>query len=133
MPQMANITVKAANGTTDVVFTAMNPSAGDTVPALWRAEAEGANAASRPSFTMVSKWNGPKTARRIESHYVHPYAVTDSTTGVSSVSDRIPFHVVCTVPASIPDTVIAEAIARAVGLHTTALVKDSLKAGFAPT
>jgi hypothetical protein len=130
---MANITVKAANGTTDVVFTAMNPSAGDTVPALWRADAEGTTAASKPSVTLVSRWNGQKTARRVEMHYVHPYSVTDSTTGMTVVKDRIPVHISAPVPLAIPDTVIAEAFARAFNLAVATLIRDSFKSGFAPT
>lgn len=35
MPNMANITVKKADGTTDVVYTALTPSAGDKTSARW--------------------------------------------------------------------------------------------------
>lgn len=39
MPQMANITVKKADGTTDVVYTALTPAGGDNSPARWSANA----------------------------------------------------------------------------------------------
>lgn len=36
MPTMANITVKKADGTTDIVFDAIAGSGGDTSAARWR-------------------------------------------------------------------------------------------------
>jgi len=76
MPQIANITVKAANGTTDVVYTAMTPSSGDTTPAFWRAEGSGASASLRATFQLSSKWNGPKTARRVTGAFQYPQTAT---------------------------------------------------------
>jgi transcriptional regulator of met regulon len=39
MPAMANITVKKADDTTDVIYVAISPSAGDKVPAIWQVTA----------------------------------------------------------------------------------------------
>lgn len=133
MPNMADITVKANNGTTDVIFVAKNPSAGDSVPALWRADAEGLSAAAKPTFTMASRWNGPKTARRMDLNFVYNQTATNTTTGLVSIVNRIPFSCTVALPAEVPDTVIQEATARFVNLLASVLVKASINSGFAPT
>lgn len=131
MPQIANITVKAANGTTDVVYSAMTPSSGDTTPALWRAEGSGASASLRPTLSLLSKWNGPKTARRVTGNFQYPQTATVD--GVETVINRVPVEFSFLIPQAVPDTVIAEAVAQAANLINSTLVKDSIKAGFSPT
>lgn len=41
MPTLANITIKKADGTTDVVYTAIAGAAGDNTPAMFRNETIG--------------------------------------------------------------------------------------------
>lgn len=131
MPQIANITVKAANGTTDVVYTAMTPSSGDTTPAFWRAEGSGASASLRATFQLSSKWNGPKTARRVTGAFQYPQTATVD--GVETVINRVPVEFSFLVPQAVPDTLIAEAVAQAANLIKATLIQDSIKSGFAPT
>lgn len=133
MPNMGDITVKKADGSTDVVYVAKTPSAGDKTPALWRSDSQGSSAATKPSFTATSSSNGPKTARRVETHFVFCQFATDSTTGLVSVVNRIPFHVTATLPMETPDTVIAEAAAQWANLHDANLIQQVFQSGFAPT
>lgn len=130
MPSMANITVKAANGTTDVVYTALAPSGGDSTPAYWRAEGAGASASVRPVFSLMSKSNGPKTARRVTGNGTYPHVATVD--GVETVVNRIPFEFSFLVPLAVPDTVVAEAVHQMSNLVAATLVRDSVKSGFAP-
>lgn len=133
MPSMANITVKAANGTTDVVYTAMAPSSGDGVAAVWRNEAAGSAAAFKPSFSLVSKYNGNKTARRMNATYYMPQTATDTTTSLTSVVNSVPITFSVALPLEVPQTVIDEAVHQLTNLLASTLVRDALKAGFAPT
>lgn len=133
MPNMADITVKKADGTTSITYTALSPSAGDNVPAQWRCESVAAAAGLRPTLTLVSKWNGPKTARRVDGNFQFPETVTDSTTSTTKVRNRIPISFSAVVPAEVPDTVVAEAVAQGYNLFASALVQSSVKSGFAPT
>lgn len=133
MPSMANITVKAANGTTDVVYTAMAPSSGDGVAAVWRNEAAGAATAFKPSFSLVSKFNGNKTARRLNATYYMPQTATDSTTGLTRVVNSIPITFSCALPIEVPQTNIDEAVHQLTNLLSSTLVRDALKAGYAPS
>jgi hypothetical protein len=129
---MAAITVKKADGTTDIVYSNMTPSGGDKVPAVWRSESVGASANLRPTLQLVSEWNGPRTARRITASYQYPYTVTDSTTSTTTVKARIPFTIQGTVPAEVPDDIVAEACAQVANLFDSTLIQDSFKSGFAP-
>jgi hypothetical protein len=129
---MANITVKAANGTTDVVYTAMTPSSGDTTNAIWRDEAAGSAAAFKPTLSVNSRYNGDRTGRRLNIVYDRPQTVTDSN-GIVTVANRIPISLSVLVPMSCPDTVVAEAIHQATNLFASTLVRDALKSGFAPS
>lgn len=133
MPSMADITVKKDDGVTNVIFVALNPSSGDTVPAFWRQDAMGTQANLRATFSLKSTWNGPRDARRVEGVYQYPFTSTDSTTGLTSVVSKVPISFSATVPQGITDTVVAEAISQWANLMASTLVKSSLKAGFAPT
>jgi len=133
MPQMANITVKKADGTTDIVYTALTPSSGDKVSAQWRSETAGTAASLRPTAELRSTFNGPRDARRLEFSYQYPYTVTDSTTSTTTVKARIPMTLVATVPTEIADTVVAEAINQGFNLLKSSLILDSFKIGYAPT
>jgi hypothetical protein len=133
MADMADITVKKADGVTNIVFTKLTPSSGDKVSAQWRSETAGLSAALRPTFEMQTQWNGPRTARRVDMRGQYPYTVTDSTTSTTTVKARVPFNAQFTVPAEIPDTVVAEAVAQISNLMASTLVQTSIKSGYAPT
>lgn len=133
MPSMANITVKKNDGTTDIVFTALSPSGGDKVPAIWRSETAGSQASVKPTLKLMTSDNGPSTARVANAEFVYPYAVTNSTTGVTSVIHRVPIKLSGTFPKEVPDSIINEAVSQAMNLFVSVLFKDSLKAGVAPT
>jgi hypothetical protein len=130
---MANITVKATNGTTDVIYVAKSPSAGDSVPARWRADALGASANLKPELSMVTRDNGPKTGRRVTLEFSWPHTYTDTTTGLVKVAEKAPGMLTLLLPKEMPDTQINEAVDQFCNLIASTLVRASLKEGFAPT
>lgn len=132
MSQIANITVKKNDGTTDIVYTAVVPSAGDKTPAIWRSNTVGSAAAHRPELRVSSQSNGPKTARRVEVTFVYPTTVTGSD-GKVTVSDRQVFTGAWVIPTGMPDADVNEAISQGVNLLASTLLKDTLKSGYAPT
>lgn len=133
MPTMADITVKKADGTTDIVYAAMAPSSGDSVPAVWRNESGGTASAFKPTFSLLSKYNGPKTARRLTANYSMPQTATDSTTGLTSVVNTIPVQFTIALPVEAPQTAIDEAVHQLTNLLASTLVRSALKVGYAPT
>jgi len=136
MPNMASITVKKFDGTTDIVYDSVSASGGDGSPAVWRQDT-GANTALpiglRSLFKLWAGNNGPKTARQSKFNFVSPYAVQDSTTTKFSASDRVVIEGIATVPNSIPAANINEAIYQACNLLASSLIKQSIAGGYSAT
>lgn len=132
MPTIANITVKKYDGTTDVVYTVVSASGGDSSPASWRNNTIGTAAGQRPEFRIASRSNGDKTARRLDGSYSYPGLVT-GTDGIVRVSDRFNLTFSGVVPLGMLDTDIQEAAAQCLNLLASTLIKSSVITGFAPT
>lgn len=128
MPQMANITIKKADGTTDIVYTGLSGAGGDGSPSMWRAGSTGA-AMHRPTLSVTTRWNGPKTARRVVMQFNYPEVV--SVSGVDTVANRLPIEITAPIPMGMSDAVIAEAIAQGANLFKAALLQEIFKTGFA--
>lgn len=128
MPQMANITVKKADGTTDQVWTAVQPSAGLKSPAVWENQSVGTTRATRPTFALRAMDNGPSTARKVEGTVLWPAAGTDAY-GRSVVVDRIPISFTATVPNNVTLNISGEAVAQAFNLFASALVVECVVEG----
>lgn len=136
MPSMANITVKKADGTTDITFDAISASGGESSPAVWRQDTgatAGLPVGHRATIKLSSKWNGPKTARQVAYEAVFPYAVLSNDTGLYSARDRVVATGVITLPQGIPGSNLQEAAYQIANLLSSALFKSSAAAGYAPT
>lgn len=131
MPAMANITVKKNDGTTDIIYSALTPSAGDKVKAVWSALTAAATAAFRPFFRMDSQFNGDATTRKVRTNYVYPVTATENT--VLVYKGKIIAETNWSIPQNVPDADINEAVSQYANLLVSALVKDSVKQGYAPT
>jgi hypothetical protein len=128
---MANITVKANNGTTDVVFVAKSPSGGDGTAAVWRADAIGGIRQANPLLSVKSRYNTKGNARRVDFDFSYPYTVTDTTTGVISVKNRVPITLSAAIPLDVPEAVLLDAIAVGLNLAASALNKAMFQEGYA--
>nr|URG16463.1 MAG: coat protein [Leviviridae sp.] len=133
MPSMADIIVKKSDGTTNITYTALNPSAGDSVPAVWRSETAGTAPGFKPLLKLWAKNNGPRTARRVEYTYSYPQTMTDTTTNVTSVVNVPVGGGYFVIPNEVPDATLAEFVDQQLNLLGSTLVRASVKAGFAPT
>lgn len=130
MPNMANITVKKADGTTDVVYTALTPSAGDKTSARWSLTAFSTKANLRPTLECTSRYNNARTARNISMTLKFPEIA--SVAGVDSVIGTGIVTIQGVVPLQVSDSVISELIAQSANVFKTVLVQDSFKIGYAP-
>lgn len=131
MPQMANITVKAANGTTDVVYSQLTPSAGDSVPAKWRAETVSTVVAYRPRASLLSRDNAKKNGRVLDLRYAYPVVRTIS--GEQHLIGIIPFDIRSTVGDNFTQAEIDEAVMQGLNFAGSVLIRDCFKSGYAAT
>ena len=132
MPQMANLTVKKADGTTDAVFTAMTPSAGDKSPAIWRSNSVGTSVALRPEFRAYGLPSPDGARRTFKTNLVYPAVITDNASGLKKVAGYITQVTETKIFLAADDATVAEAIAQGANLNSTALMRECAKVGFAP-
>lgn len=133
MPAIANITIKKANGTTDITYAAKSPSAGDGVPAVWRSDTVGFAQAHQPEFRLAAREASKGLKRALRSTYVYPQIATNSTTGVTSVIDKAVFSFDATIPKGMAAADVSEAAYQFANIVASALVKQCLADGVSAT
>lgn len=135
MPTMASITVKKADGTTDIVYDALAPAGGDGSQAVWRQDtgaAAGLPVGHRATLTMSTVWNGPRTARRGVLIFKRPYSVLNTTTNKYETTDEELFRLEFTLPSAIPGSELNEGVYQGMNLCASTLIKQAFAAGYAP-
>jgi hypothetical protein len=131
MPALANIIVKKNDGATDVTFTATQPGTGES-PAIYYAPALGATPATRPEFRISSKMVGGGKFKKVTGTVMYPESAVNTTTGLTSIVNRVMFKFEGTMPAETPQSIIDEGVSQAVNLAASTQFKSSCKEGFAP-
>lgn len=129
--QATNLTVKKYDGATDVTFSVLTASGGDSSPAIWRNEAAVATPNARPTMQLVARANASKTARRSEARFENPYFIT-GTDGLISVVNRGLVMLTVVSPVNVPDSHTQETVAQALHLWNTPEMIESLILGYAP-
>ena len=133
MPNMVDVTVRKADGTTDIVYKSLSPSAGDTTPAQWRVESIGSIPANRPILQCSSKYTADRKARIVTVKLVYPETYTDSTTGLVMTRLRTSDSYTRIFPLDAGDTVNQESAAQFANLLKSNLMQSVLTSGFAPS
>lgn len=131
MAQATNLTIKKADGTTDITYTVQIASGGDKSPCVWDSLSVSAVPNARPRFQVESTFNGAKTARRVNARFVYPYSITNAD-GTTTIVNQELGTVTWITPQDVPDSVAAEAAAQFGNLLGTALIKSVLATGYAP-
>lgn len=133
MPQMAALTVKKLDGTTDVTYEALTPSSGDKTEAKWRMTSVDSGAvapALRKTLTVKSKASVNGQVRIVEGKFVSPEVVTIGTTESQKTST---FSFTGTVDQNFSEAQAGEYAAQAANLIKSALMQSVLKDGYAPS
>lgn len=132
MPQLTDITIKKADGTTNVTYSGVVAAAGDKQPAVFRDSSSSLAPAFQPTFEAKGMLNGPRTARRIEGKFTYPVTVT-GTDGAVKLVGTFPIKYDVTVPQNLPAAVAEEAAAQFGNLMASSLVKAMNASGYAAT
>lgn len=128
--QIADITVKKADGATNVVYTAITASAGDRSPALWRSNTSATLRGNRTTISMEAHSNGPGTARRVTVKFSAPVVRTIESQEV--VVGTVPLEFSGVIPNGLTDSEITEAVEQAVNLLASTLIRQSIAIAYAP-
>lgn len=129
MAQIANITVKKFDGTTDIIYTALTGASGGA-PAFWRAETASAIPAHRPSFSLQGTSNKDGTTRIMKWEFNMP--IIDSSSGTPKVIGNQRMNGAVPVLQNADWSQVREGVAQALNLVAAALVRVSILEGYAP-
>lgn len=128
MPVFGNITIKKADGTSDIVYTAVQKSAGDGSPARYEQQTPSVLSA-RPQFAIQSsKPPGSGNLRRMTFNGVYPILDVDGKeVGRVTLSDAK-----VTTPRNADATSVKEGVHQLLNLCASAASKQSAEEGYAP-
>lgn len=133
MTQATDITVKKYDLVTDILYYGIQGSSGDgKSPAIYRSSVSGA-VAFRPELRVWGRDNGNRTARRVDAMYFYPQLATNTTTGVTSIVNKMAFNLSAVLPMEMPPTDCNEAVGQFFNLLYTARMKDVFRIGYAET
>jgi hypothetical protein len=132
MPSMADLTVKKADETTNIVYSQKVPSAGDRTPAVWKSTTVGSAPAHNPSLSITSRSSADGKVRRVEFAFAYPQTATASD-GSISIVNVAQISGSAAIPQGMPQTDLNEAVAQCFNCLGQTLVKQSFKDGYAPT
>lgn len=132
MPNMANITVKKADGATDVTFNAAAASAGDSSPAVWRQNAASSVIGHRPKISLLVRDNAAKTGRVFQSAASFPIVHT-ATDGKLTLIAIVPLRFEGTLPAGVSDAALQEAVHQYGNFMVSSLTRAALQEQYAPS
>lgn len=131
MAAIANITIKKADGTTDVVYTALTGAPGDGAPAKWRNEDVTLPIGQRATLTALAKPNGRADARQVQIRVRRP--VVRVVNSVPTLIGTIPFEINATLGEQYTQAEIDEAVAQSLNFAAVVAIRDVFKTGYAPT
>lgn len=131
MPQIADITVKKNDGTTDITYAQVVASSGGNSPAIWRSP-DGAAAAHRASFSAIGRDNGNRTTRELSYEFRFPITAV-AADGSVRVTDMPRMTMKVHNVTSVPQVMIDEFISQGFNLIASKLSKDMGKSGYAAT
>lgn len=131
MPTMADISVLKNDGTTAILWTGVSASSGLGTPATWQSQTIGTAQSHRPDFRFSARDTGKN--RAIRSTFVYPFIYTNSTTGLTLVADRITADINFSVPKTITQATVDEAVSQFANILKHALLQACFKSQVAPT
>lgn len=129
MPTLADLSIKKADGTTTLVYTAIASGTTDGTPSVFRAESVGTIAGNRPVLQISLRSSKDREARLADLAFSYPETVTDSTTGVVTVRKRVWFKGTFCQNSGANDSTNQEAAYQLGNLLSTQLVRDILRYG----
>jgi len=131
MPNQADITVKKADGTTDITYAKVVPSSGSNSPAIWRSPV-GAAAGHKATLSTRASANASNTVRRVVKEYVFPETATGAD-GKVTVVNRARMRLETITPLDMLDTLVAEFTHQGLNLFDAPLGKLEVIEGYAAT
>lgn len=129
MPSLANITIKKHNGTTDIIWTGLQRSAGDKSPAVYRSDTVSTIPANRPKAEVTSRDNAKGTTRIMEVNINFPVLATIN--GVETIVADQPMKLFVPVLQGVDSAQVNEAVSQGLNLISSAHIRAQILEGYA--
>lgn len=129
MPNIADITVKKADGTTDITFSALNPAGGDGIPAIFRSQTVGTVPGHKPEIRISTKGKTGARVMRLTARFPNVKTIDGVPTLVSPGSR---FSSEFQLDEKQDQVDIDEAAEQFFNVQASELVKSCAKTGFPP-
>lgn len=133
MPQMANIVVKKADGTTAITYTQLAPAAG-TDPAVWKSQSVGTSAGQQPELRCSTKGRVVKGSpyRDMVVTFKYPKSVSNTTTGEITLAEGFSASLNVHMNQTLSAVELKEACYQFGNLVASDLLKQAMESGYAP-
>lgn len=130
MPNMSDVTVKKADGTTNITYTGLNPAGGDGIPAIFRSQTVGTTPGFKPEVRVLARAKKGERVVRLTARYPNVKTIGGVETLASQGSKMtLEFQL----DESQNQSDIDEASAQFLNFANSTLFKDCTKTGFPPT
>lgn len=133
MPALANYTLKKNDGTTDIVWTGIQPSSGDGTAAIWKSQTVGNAPAHQPEMRLSAREGGNGQSRVLRLTAFYPSLATNTTTGLTAAYLRNRFVGEWTLDKSAPQTDTDEFISQLAYMINGSGFKAYIKSGYSAT
>lgn len=133
MSAQSNLTVKKNDGTTDILWSAISPSAGTGVPAVWKSLTVGTADDHHPEFRLSSSVSKDGKSTKMRGTFMYPSLSTDSTTGLTTVVRNAKGFIDWDMPRGMPDAEINEFAQQFVNLLVHDHIRNAIKTRVSPT
>lgn len=129
MATLADITVKKADGITDITYTAVQHAAGDQSPARWEQQTPSVLSLRPQLAVQSSRPPGSGNLRRVTVNGVYPIADPITLQEVARVTLQ---DLKLTTPRGASAEAVKEGVYQLLNLCAAALVKQICEEGYAP-
>lgn len=133
MAAQGNLTIKKNDGTTDIVWSAISPSAGAGVPAVWKSLTVGSADDHHPEFRLSSAISKDGKSTKMRGTLMYPSLSTDTTTGLTTVVRNSKGFIDWDMPRGMPDAEINEFVQQFANLIVHGDVRYAIKTRVSPT
>lgn len=133
MAALANLVITKDDDTTSITYTGLNPSSGDSTPAVWKSLTIGNAQAHQPELRLSAREGANGASRALRVTYVYPSISTNSTTGITSVIKKSRFSGEWVFDKDAPTTDINEFMSQLVKLLASTTFRSYLKSGYSAT
>lgn len=135
MPTLADLTVKKADNTTDVIYKGVSPASGEGVPAVWKNQTVGTTPGQQPELRIASRARSKKGVpyRLWSGSYKYPKAVSNVSTGELTLSDGVTVTFAVDSNQTMSSVESKEAVYQCFHLLALAVMKQAAADGYSFT